>query len=125
MAKGADINKNEAWIATQKAKIADNPLAKALESGRPVLADFGKGTCVPCKMMQPILEELQKEYQGQAEILILDVREYPHLTRKYSVMTIPTQIFFDASGQQVKRHVGFMSKEDIVSVLQELKLAAN
>ncbi len=121
----AKVSKNQDWIAAQKDKSADNPLARALESGRPVLADFGKGSCIPCKMMQPILEELQKKYQGRAEILILDVREYPHLTREYSIRTIPTQIFFDASGQQVKRHVGFMSKEDIVSVLQELKVAAN
>jgi thioredoxin 1 len=121
----ADIDKNEDWIAAQKAKSAENPLAKALESGRPVLADFGRGSCIPCKMMQPILEELQKEYQDRAEILVLDVGEYPVLTRRYSIRTIPTQIFFDASGQQVKRHEGFMSKEDIVSVLKEMKVAAN
>lgn len=121
----ADINKNEAWIAAQKAKSEENPLAKALEAGRPVLADFGRGSCIPCKMMQPILEELQKEYQDRAEILVLDVGEYPVLTRHYSIRTIPTQIFFDSSGQQVKRHEGFMSKEDIVSVLKKLKVAAN
>lgn len=121
----ADINKNEDWIAAQKAKSAENPLAKALETGRPVLADFGRGSCMPCKMMEPILEELQEEYKGRAEILVLDVGEYPVLTRRYSIQTIPTQIFFDASGEEVKRHEGFMSKEDIVAVLQELKVAAN
>ncbi|MDZ7761651.1 MAG: thioredoxin domain-containing protein [Desulfovermiculus sp.] len=119
------ISKNEDWIAAQKAKSAGNPLAKALETDRPVLADFGRGSCIPCKMMEPILEELQEEYKGRAEILVLDVGEYPVLTRRYSIRTIPTQIFFDASGEQVKRHEGFMSKEDIVGVLQELKVAAN
>ena len=121
----ASIRKNQGWIDAQKALSADNPLARALETGRPVLADFGKGTCIPCKMMQPILEELQDEYQGRAEILILDVREYPALTRRYSIRTIPTQIFFNASGQEVKRHVGFMDKEAMKEVLKELKLAAN
>jgi len=121
----ASIRKNQDWIEAQKAMNADNPLAQALETGRPVLADFGKGTCIPCKMMQPILEELQDEYQGRSEILILDVGEYPGLTRSYSIRTIPTQIFFNASGEEIKRHVGFMSKEDMVAVLQELKVAAN
>ena len=116
----ASISKNHEWIEAQKVLSADNPLSKALKTGRPVVADFGRGACVPCKMMEPILKELQKEYQGRAEVLILDVQEYSALTKKHSVRSIPTQIFFDASGQEIKRHVGFMSKEAIVEVLKDL-----
>ena len=118
--QNASISKNYDWIEAQKVLSADNPLSKALKTGRPVVADFGRGACVPCKMMEPILKELQKEYQGRAEVLILDVQEYSALTKKHSVRSIPTQIFFDASGQEIKRHVGFMSKEAIVEVLKDL-----
>jgi thioredoxin 1 len=98
--------------------ITENPLAKALRSKRPVLADFGRGTCIPCKMMQPILEKLREEYTGRAEILILDVGEHASLSRKYRIMMIPTQIFFDSSGKEVSRHQGFMAEEDIVTQLK-------
>lgn len=121
----ASITKNQEWLAAQDAQKEENPLRTALETGRPVLADFGRGSCIPCKMMEPILEELHQEYQGQAEVLVLNVDDYPALTREYSIRTIPTQIFFDASGEVVKRHEGFMSKEDLVGVLQELGVDTN
>ncbi|MGQ9664906.1 MAG: thioredoxin domain-containing protein [bacterium] len=116
----AKIVRNEKWIKAEEALAGDNPLSRALKSGRPVLADFGRGTCIPCKMMQPILEKLQKDYAGKAEILILDVGEYAALARKYKIMMIPTQIFFDAAGKEVYRHQGFMPEQDIVAQLKKL-----
>ncbi len=116
----AKIVRNEKWIKEQVALTADNPLSKALKSGKPVVADFGRGTCIPCKMMQPILERLQKDYKGKAEILILDVGEYSSLARKYKIMMIPTQIFFDSSGKEVYRHQGFMPEQDLVAQLKKL-----
>lgn len=63
---------------------------------------------------------MQKEYAGKAEILIIDVGEYQALVRKYKVMMIPTQLFFDSSGKEVFRHQGFMPEPDIVAKLKEL-----
>jgi len=116
----AEIVRNEQWIKAQESLVADNPLSKALKSGKPVVADFGRGTCIPCKMMQPILEKLQKDFAGKAEILILDVGDYASLSRKYRIMMIPTQIFFDANGEEVHRHQGFMSEADIVAQLKKM-----
>lgn len=116
----AKIVRNEKWRKTAEALAGDNPLSRALKSGRPVLADFGRGTCIPCKMMQPILEKLQKEYTNKAEILILDVGEYASLARKYKIIMIPTQIFFDSSGREVFRHQGFMPEQDLVAQLKKL-----
>ena len=98
--------------------VALDPLAAARRSGRPVVADLGRGTCVPCKMMEPILKKLQEDYEGRAEILILDIDEFPGLTRELRIAIIPTQIFFDASGSEVGRHQGFMPEEDIVRQLK-------
>lgn len=98
----------------------DNPLDNALKKGRPVLADFGRGKCIPCKMMKPILDELQEEYQGKAEILIIEIDEHPALTRRCGIRTIPTQIFYDASGKEAYRHEGFMPREDIVEQFAKL-----
>lgn len=116
----AKITRNEKWIKTQEALTVDNPLNNALKLGQPVVADFGKGTCMPCKMMEPILKKLREEYEGRASILILDVDEYRSLSRKYRVMMIPTQIFFDSDGKEVYRHQGFMPETDIVAKLKDL-----
>lgn len=109
-----------AEVEPETTAVALDPLAAALRSGRPVVADFGRGTCVPCKMMEPILKKLQQDYEGRAEILILDIDEYASLTREYRIMVIPTQIFFDASGQEVERHQGFMPEADIIARLRSM-----
>ncbi len=116
----ANITHNEAWVEAQKALAADNPLDVALKTGRPVVADFGRGTCIPCKMMKPILDELQEDYKGRAEILIIQIDEYPTVTQRVGIRVIPTQIFYDASGTEVYRHEGFIPREDIVAKLAEM-----
>ena len=116
----ATITRNEEWIEAQKASAADNPLDKALRKDVPVLADFGRNNCVPCKMMKPILDDLKEEYAERAEILIIHTNEYPGVTRRVGVQAIPTQIFYDAEGNEVDRHQGFMSREAIVKKLKEM-----
>jgi thioredoxin 1 len=86
----------------------------------PVLIDLGKGTCRPCIMMKPILEELQKEYQGKAIVHIIDLRYEPEKAREYKIALIPTQIFYDAKGNEIYRHIGFMDKESIKSKFLEM-----
>ncbi|MHC4591330.1 MAG: thioredoxin family protein [Planctomycetota bacterium] len=98
----------------------DNPLAQALATGRPVVADFGRGVCIPCKMMKPILDDLKKEYAGRAEILVIDIDDHPGLAQECDIQTIPSQIFYDAQGKEVYRHEGFMPREDIAEQLVAL-----
>ena len=104
----------------EQTSAATDPISRAVATGRPVLADFGRGTCIPCKKMAPILAELKEEYAGKAEILVLDIDEHMELTQSVGIRMIPTQIFYDAQGNEVTRHIGFMSKEDIVAQLQSM-----
>jgi len=92
----------------------------ALASGKPSVADFGARTCIPCKKMAPILEELNRELKGRANVTFTDAWAAPALAKDYRVQMIPTQIFFDAKGREVKRHMGFMDK---AAILKELKNA--
>ncbi len=88
------------------------------------LVDLGAKTCIPCKMMAPILEELKEEYKGRAEIIFIDVwdqaNEGKAKAKAFKIMTIPTQIFYDKQGKEVFRHLGFMSKKAIIAQLDKI-----
>jgi thioredoxin 1 len=88
--------------------------------GRVTMIDLGADGCVPCKMMAPILVELEKEYAGRADIIFIDVWKEPDQARKFGIRSIPTQIFFDKNGKEVYRHTGFMDKKRIVDILAGL-----
>lgn len=88
--------------------------------GLPTLIDLGAGTCIPCKMMAPILDELQRDYHGKVNVIVIDVYEKREEAAKYNIYAIPTQIFFDASGKELYRHEGFMAKEEVISKFVEL-----
>lgn len=111
---------NQKWLKAQELAQEDNPLVRALKTGNPVLSDFGRGACIPCKKMQPILETLAEEYKDKAEVLIIEIDKYRSLTRRQKIRIIPTQIFFDARGNEVYRHEGFMSRDAIIMKLKEL-----
>ncbi|MFO8081336.1 MAG: thioredoxin family protein [Armatimonadota bacterium] len=90
------------------------------ESGLPRFVEVGAESCVPCKMMQPILDEMREEYDGEMEVVMADVHKTPELGRKYNVRSIPTQIIYDAEGNEVFRHIGFWPKDEIDAKLKEL-----
>jgi thioredoxin 1 len=106
---------------------ADSAAGSEVAPGLPVkdtvtMVDLGAKTCVPCKMMAPILEELKEEYKGRAEVIFIDVWEPANkgMTQAFKVMAIPTQIFYDRQGREVFRHVGFFDKKSIAAKLEEL-----
>jgi thioredoxin 1 len=86
----------------------------------PKLLDVGAGKCIPCKMMAPILEELKEEYAGRMAVEFIDVWVDPDAAKPYGIEVIPTQIFYDAEGIELFRHVGFFGKEDILDKWREL-----
>jgi thioredoxin 1 len=90
--------------------------------GIPVLVDVGAESCIPCKLMAPILKELKEELHGKILVQFLNLDTYPGLAAEYKISLKPTQIFYDASGKEVSRHEGFYAKEDILAKLKELKL---
>ena len=85
----------------------------------PKLVDLGAETCIPCKMMAPILEELRTEFKSRLDVVFIDVRENPDQAKEYGIKLIPTQIFYDGAGKELFRHEGFYSKEDILGKWKE------
>ncbi len=86
----------------------------------PKLLDLGAGKCIPCKMMFPVLDELKKECAGRMNVEFIDVWKNPDAGKQYGIEVIPTQIFYDAEGKELFRHVGFFAKEDILAKWQAL-----
>ena len=111
--------------------------------GIPIIIDFGSDSCIPCKEMAPVLEELNEELRGKAIIRFVDVRKYPALAEGYPISVIPTQVFFDAEGNPYTPkntdvlemtqyslkstgelaytvHEGAVTKEQLLSILKEM-----
>lgn len=86
----------------------------------PRMIDLGSTTCIPCKKMAPILAELEKHYEGRAEIEFIDVKRTPKAYSLFGITAIPTQIFFDRDDEEVWRHKGFLSREEIMAKFREL-----
>jgi thioredoxin 1 len=89
-------------------------------AGIPRLLDLGSVSCIPCKMMAPILEDLKKEFAGRLQVEFVDVVNVnPAAGKHFGIKLIPTQVFFDASGKEFFRHEGFISKGDILAKFKE------
>ena len=78
------------------------------------LIDFYADWCGPCVVMEPVIEELEKEMAGQVNIRKVDVDTDQEEASKYGVMSIPTYIILK-DGKEVDRFIGSTSKESIVS----------
>jgi thioredoxin len=88
--------------------------------GMVTMVDLGADSCIPCKMMMPILEKLEKVYRGKAAIVFIDVWKDKEPAKRFGIRAIPTQIFFDKEGKEIYRHTGFMGEADIVSQLKKM-----
>jgi len=111
------------WDSKTSAQCCDTALSEVQEEVKvPMLLDLGAKKCIPCKMMAPILDELEKEYEGIFTVKFIDVweKEGAVEAEKYKIESIPTQIFFDENSKELWRHTGFISKEDIMKKWKEL-----
>ncbi len=80
------------------------------------LVDFFATWCGPCKMLGPILEEIDSEI----DIIKVDIDEFEDLASSYGIMSVPTLLFFK-DGEVVREEVGFHSKDDLVEIINEIK----
>jgi len=96
-------------------KFSDLPL-----KGMVTMIDLGAKKCIPCKMMAPILVKMEKQFEGKAAIVFIDVWEHNEQAKRFGIRAIPTQIFFNGDGKEVFRHVGFMDEKSIIKQLKKM-----
>jgi thiol-disulfide isomerase/thioredoxin len=95
------------------------------QANRPALYEFGAGHCISCKEMAKIIEELKTTIGDKVEFRMLYADKEKPLFQQYKIMLIPTQVFLNAEGKEVDRHVGALTKEQVLAKLKELKFIAN
>ncbi len=95
------------------------------QANRPALYEFGAGHCVSCKEMAKVIADLKTTLGDKVEFRMIYVDKEKPLFQQYKIMLIPTQVFVNAEGKEVDRHVGALTKEQVLAKLKELKFIAN
>lgn len=93
-------------------------------TGDYALLDLGATSCDPCRRLQPVLAELRKEYGEKIDIVFFDItntQDGAAMANGYKVNVMPTLIFVNKYGKELKRVVGFHTKEQIEQIFKELR----
>lgn len=98
--------------------VTDQTFAQEVEQGGTVLVDFWAPWCGPCRMIAPVLEQIDSEVGSKMKIAKLNVDENPSTAGRFGVMSIPTLIVFK-DGQPVDKVIGFQPKEQLMATLNK------
>lgn len=101
-------------------KLTDQNFEKeVLKAEMPVFVDFWAPWCGPCRMAEPIIEELTQEYEGKIKVGKLNVDQNPKTAQKYGIMSIPTVVIFQ-NGKEVGRKIGFSGKSGYEELIRKV-----
>lgn len=89
---------------------------EVLDAGLPVLVDFGAEWCPPCRMLEPIVDQMAAAYAGKMRVGSVDVDAYPELQERYGVMGLPTLILFQ-NGEPVHHMIGYQPRQRLEAQL--------
>lgn len=89
--------------------------------GKPAIIEFARPLCPICKEMEGILLEVKARYRDHLEIRFAYIEPDEYLFKKFRISIVPSQVFLDASGQEVFRHEGLLTKEALLDKLRELR----
>ena len=93
---------------------------KVLNSPIPVMVDFYADWCGPCKMAEPVLEELMEENEGKVSVVKMNVDESKDTPAKYSILSIPTTVMI-VKGEEVGRQSGFAGRKAYEELISKVK----
>ncbi len=100
-------------------KITDTDFSKTIEENSVILVDFNAVWCMPCKMLSPILNELEGEYtDGKIMFAEMDVDENPQTSMMFNIQSIPNVKVFK-NGKLFKELIGLHRKDDYKEVIDD------
>jgi len=91
---------------------------QVLESESPVLVDFWSSWCPPCKMTEPVIDELASQLDGKIKVGKMNVDQNPGVSAEYNIAGVPTFILFK-NGEILRREVGARSKQQLLKMIDE------
>lgn len=98
--------------------VTDQTFANEVENTGTVIVDFWAPWCAPCKMIAPVLEEINDEIGDKLTVAKLNVDDNPSSAAKYGIMGIPTLLLF-SNGKPVEKIVGFQPKDNLMSAIKK------
>jgi thioredoxin 1 len=88
----------------------------------PILLEFGRGWCKPCKYMKPILDDVSKAYTGKAIVTTVDMDANKDLVQQFKIRMMPTQVFLLPDGKEFFRNEGTLERDQIAQVFAKMGL---
>lgn len=98
--------------------VSDQSFSEEVEQTGSVLVDFWAPWCGPCKMVSPVLEEIDGEIGDQLKIAKVNVDDNPDTAGRFEVMSIPT-LMLVKDGEVVDKIVGFQPKEQLMETINK------
>jgi len=106
--------------ARYRSQVEHFPDDSIIGNGRPVLLQISSAYCIYCRRMLPTLTELAHEYTDRFTVAVVSLDKQPQAKQKYEVQAVPVQIFYDGQGQELFRHTGKMSRDEILDCWRRL-----
>jgi thioredoxin 1 len=106
------------WLSPGPPVLAQTTMVPA---GLPKILEFDRKFCPVCQASERVILAVKDRYPGQFEVEKLYIDEADAVFRRYKVAIVPTQVFLNATGQEVARHEGVYEKEALIQKLRELK----
>lgn len=93
---------------------------KIEETPKVTFIELGSVNCIPCRMMQPVMKNIELKYGKQIKVIFYDVwtQEHRKYAEVYKIRVIPTQVFLDENGNEFHRHEGYYPEAEIDKILQ-------
>lgn len=92
-------------------------VASATQSGLPTVVEFGAASCASCREMKVVLDRVAQRTQGRAHVLVIDISKDWEVAKAFRIQLMPTQIFFDAQGREIERHMGKLPEAEVMAKL--------
>jgi thioredoxin 1 len=112
---GADASTTTVAEISSEADASPDAVQTTLRAGKPTIVEFGANNCASCRDMKPVLHALAQDPRiAVADVDILKERGY---IGRYQIRLMPTQVFYNAKGEETGRHMGKISGEEILARL--------
>jgi thioredoxin 1 len=95
----------------------DDAVQMARRLGKPVIVELGANNCESCREMKLVLGALAREHGERVTVVDIDLMKMAGYASRYGIQLIPTQLFFDAQGREIGRHMGKISGNEILARL--------